>query len=127
MTTLIERVQASRNKFVVEKVPGTSWGDDVYCRSAIWGERDELEACIHQRNKSRSADDPRGMKALVVAFCLCDQDGQRLFTLSEEDLQAIAELPASDVNAVADVAMRLCGFTKDDVKELEANLPNAPA
>ena len=56
----------------------------------------------------------------LVAYCVVDENGERLFT--EKDIAELGKKSGSAINRTSDVAMRLSGFTPEDLQELTENL-----
>ena len=77
-------------------------------------ERDAFEETIFKGGGSNI-----GTRARLAALTIIDEKGQRLFT--DEDVQVLGEKSASALDRVYTVAIRLNGFTDQDVKDLEKN------
>ena len=103
---------ASDKKMVDIDVP--EWGGTVKCRVMSGTERDRFEAEFVGGNKSVDM-----VRAKLVAKCLCDEEGVRLFT--EQELPALGEKSAAVLDRLFQSCMKLNRFSKDDVEELAGN------
>ena len=112
-------ILAAKDKKQVE-VTVPEWPDDkgepgVVCLRVLTGtERDRLEAEFVGGNKSVDM-----VRAKLVAKCLCDSEGNRLFT--EQEIPALGEKSAAVLDKLFTQCMKLNRFTKDDVEELAGN------
>lgn len=104
-------------------------GGLVHVRGLKGSERDDWEVSIFhllEVEEARLAATPgtprdthvlsRNLRARLVAFTACDQDGQRLFDL--EDVPWLSELPAEDLDPVYALAESLSGLEPKDVEKL---------
>jgi hypothetical protein len=55
----------------------------------------------------------------LVALCVVDKDGNRLF--SDDDIAALSKKSAKALMRVASVATELSGLTKEDMEEMVEN------
>ena len=88
-------------------------------------ERDVFES---QWLKVKQADSVIGIRAFMVAFCLCDSDGKKEFDSGEqaepcqefkEAVEKIGNLPAGKVQPLFSAAMTVNGCSDEGVDELE--------
>ena len=105
-------IAAKDQKLISVDVP--EWGGDVMVRVMTGTERDRFEAEFVNGNKSVDM-----VRAKLVAKCLCDESGERLFT--EQDIPALGEKSAAVLDRLFSVCMKHNRFTKDDVEELAGN------
>jgi len=96
----------------IEEVKIPEWGGSVFIKSMSSRERDRFEELHLSQNKANT-------RARIAAACTCDADGALLFT--EADIEALGQKDGKAVNRIFSKAMDLCGFTADDVEELEKN------
>ena len=96
-----------------EEVP--EWGGTVYVRSISAEDRDAFEASVNDGKKSNLAN----LRARLLVRCLCDENGERLFTYS--DAAALGKKSGAVLNRLFDRARKLNGMTDSDVQELEGN------
>lgn len=98
-----------------------AFGDEVWVQGLTASERDEFEASCMEPDGSTNV---RGMRSRLITYCVVDEDGKRLF--QPTDALKIGNLPAVQIVRVSDVAMRLSGLLKEDLKELEKNSVRGP-
>lgn len=109
---------AKDKKMVAMDIP--EWPDEsgepgkVNIRVMSGTERDRFESEFVNGNKSVDM-----VRAKLVAKCLCDEEGNRLFT--EQEIPALGEKSASVLDRLFTACMKLNRFTKDDVEELAGN------
>lgn len=105
-------IAAKDQKLISVSVP--EWGGDVMVRVMTGTERDRFESEFVGNNKSVEM-----VRAKLVAKCLCDEAGERLFT--EQDIPALGEKSAAVLDRLFGVCMKHNRFSKDDVEELAGN------
>lgn len=98
-----------------ELVEVPEWGGEVYIRTMTGTERDAFEVALLADGQTGAAN----VRAKLLARCLCDADGGRLF--DDRDIAALGKKSASALDRCFSVAQRLNGFTKGDVEELAGN------
>lgn len=102
---------------VTVKVP--EWGGAVLVRGLTGEERDIYEqSLIRVRGKKRDVD-MRNARARLVAMCVVDENGDRIF--SDEDVAALGKKSSAALDRVFDVAQRLSGLREEDMEELAGN------
>jgi hypothetical protein len=103
---------AQDKKMIDVEVP--EWNGSVKIRVMTGTERDRFESEFVSGNKSVDM-----VRAKLVAKCLCDDEGNRLF--SEADIPQLGEKSAAVLDKLFNVCMKHNRFTKDDVEELAGN------
>lgn len=103
---------ADDKKMVDYDVP--EWGGAVKLRVMTGTERDRFEAEFVNNNKSVDM-----VRAKLVAKCLCDESGARLFT--EGEIPQLGEKSAAVLDRLFSECMKLNRFSKGDVDELAKN------
>lgn len=103
---------ADDKKMVDFDVP--EWGGSVKLRVMTGTERDRFESEFVNGNKSVDM-----VRAKLVAKCLCDDKGSRLFT--EKEIPELGEKSAAVLDRLFTECMKLNRFTKDDVENLAGN------
>lgn len=103
---------ADDKKMVDHDVP--EWGGSVKLRVMTGTERDRFESEFVGGNKNVEM-----VRAKLVAKCLCDDDGQRLF--SEKEIPELGEKSAAVLDRLFAECMRLNRFSKNDVDDLAKN------
>lgn len=99
-----------------ERVAVPEWGGEVLVRGLTAAERDAFEASIVKRRGQKTEMDLRNMRARLVAMCVVDEQGNRLF--SDQDVEALGRKSASALDRIFEVAQRLSGLRPEDVEEL---------
>jgi hypothetical protein len=103
---------AQDKKMIDVEVP--EWNGSVKIRVMTGTERDRFEAEFVNGNKSVEM-----VRAKLVAKCLCDEEGNRLFT--EAEIPALGEKSAAVLDKLFTICMKHNRFTKDDVEEMAGN------
>jgi hypothetical protein len=113
------------NDRVLELVEVPEWGGSVYVRSMTAAERSRIEgdAAKFKETKGKDSSFAQTFTVRMAGLCVCDEQGNRLFSDSEFDL--LRQKNALAVSRVAEVAQRLNGFSKADVEALEKNSETA--
>jgi len=89
----------------------------VLVRGMTGRERDAFEVSLMQPGRGgRKVLDPANVRAKLVARCVVDDDGGRLFT--DADVAELGGKSAAAVDRVYAVAARLSGMGADDQEEL---------
>lgn len=105
------------NDLATELVEVPEWGGSVRARTLTGAERDAFEMAVYtMRQKAGAAVN---IRALLVALCVVDDEGKRLF--SERDAAQLGAKSARALDRVFSAAQRLNGLTAADVDELAKN------
>lgn len=121
-----EQIKAVKD-LVIERVDVPEWGGDgfVYVRSMGGDERDEFMDAGVDTSGPKPKAILRGATARLLALCLCDEDGLRLFT--SDDVVELGERNALVLARVEAVADRLNGFDKKAVERSAKNSKETPS
>ena len=115
LLTAAQILDAPDRKHKVVAVP--EWGGDVLVWEATASQRDRLETmCL---NKREHEDQAVSLRAVLLAFSICDEQGQPLFT--EADIVALSKKNYKVLDRIREVADRLSGLTDEDKKDLAKN------
>ena len=95
------------------------WNSWVRVRGLNGAERDQFESSVVEMHGKKVVVKSENMRAKLVALCVVDESGGRLF--SDRDVEALGQKSASALQRVFEVAQRLSGLTEADVEELEKN------
>lgn len=87
-------------------------GGRVFVRELTAGERDRFET---EHARSQNSD----FRAKLMAACVCDESGKRLFT--DADAKKLANLPASHVEGLVRKIIEVNALSDQDVEDLEKN------
>lgn len=104
---------------VHEDVDVPEWGGAVRVQMLTGAERDAFEQEIVTRQGKRVQMNLANVRARLVALCLVDEEGQRVF--GESDVKALGRKSALALNRVFEVAQRINGLTEQDMEELAGN------
>ena len=104
---------APRAKPVPVEVP--EWGGTVYVRPLMAWELDELE--LELAGGDTGQRDASNFRARLLAKCLCDEFGARLF--ADDEAGEIGEMDAAPISRLFEVAQTLAG--KGTAKAIEKN------
>lgn len=108
------------NDLITEDVDVPEWGGTVRVRAISGTERDTFEQTIVTRRGKNVQTNLANIRAKMVALCVVDEAGQRLF--NDSDVAALGKKSAAALDRVFTVAQRLAGLTDEDVDELAENL-----
>ena len=110
-------LEASDLPFTDVDVP--EWGGTVRIRTMTARERDDYEASIYDMDGKTVKVKREDFRAKLLARCLIDEDGKRLFTT--KDIPQLSGKSAKPVQALFEVAQELNGLSADAQDELEKN------
>lgn len=100
-----------------EEVDVPEWGGSVLVRGMTGRERDAFEVSLMTPGRGgRREVNTANVRAKLVARCVVDDDGGRLFT--DADVAELGGKSAAAVDRVYAVAARLSGMGGDDQEEL---------
>lgn len=97
---------------VVVKVP--EWKGLVRIRTMSSRERDSFEQEMIHFQKGK---DLPNMRAKLAAYCICDEDGIRLF--SDKDIEALGQKSSKALQRVFNAALKLNAITPEEQEELK--------
>jgi hypothetical protein len=107
-----------REKKVVD-VP--EWGDTVILASMSGSARDDWEMWVTQARKDGTF---RNVRARLLAACLVDDQGARLFA-SDADVVALGEKNGRVLDRLFDIARSFNGLSDGDIEALKKRLESA--
>lgn len=117
MLTKDQILSASDRK--IEEVEVPEWNGSVYIRNMTGGERDAYEASlIKMQGKSVQAN-MADARAKLCAICICDEDGNRLFT--DDEAKELSNKCASALDRIYEKAESLNSLKREDVEDLVKN------
>ena len=99
------------------------WGGTVRVRMMTGGERDAFEAGTITRHGRKIEQNLVNIRARLVALCVVDEKGQRLF--SEADAAALGQKSAAALNRVFNAAQQLNALTEEAAGAAEEQFPDA--
>jgi hypothetical protein len=104
-----------------ETVDVPEWGGPVRLRTVAAKDRDAFDRALFPKPGVRNMED---FRARVVAMCVVDEDGNRVF--SDADIPMLSQKSAAAIDRLIPVAQRLSGLTTADVEEFAKNLQPGP-
>jgi hypothetical protein len=105
-----------------EEVPVPEWGGSVFVRTMTGEEKDAFEESNFAEPDEKGNREFRlwdNYRARLVATVVCDEHGQRLFTV--EDVPALAKKSSVALDRIMDAAKRLNAISKSDIDDLVKN------
>ena len=100
-----------------EEVSVPEWGGTVLVRGMTGKERDAFEVSLMQPGRGgRREVNAVNVRAKVVARCVVDDDGNRMFT--DAEAADLGDLPAAGLERLYAVAARLSGMSDGEQEEL---------
>lgn len=103
----------------IEEVVIPEWEGSVFVRGMTGAERDAFESSVVDIRGTSQKINMLNVRAKLVSLTTCDEDGNRLF--EDADVIELGKKSASALQRIFDVAQRLSGLTKDELKALEKN------
>lgn len=108
-----------------ETVAVPEWGGDVIVRGLTGKERDTFEQASLRRNTKGELElNMSNMRARLVAYCVIDDTGARLFT--DADIAEIGKKSAAALERIAKVAQRLSGMGSEAAEKAAEDFFDAP-
>lgn len=102
-----------------EDVSVPEWGGTVRARTLTGAERDAFESSMTVMVKGERQPNVRNLRARLVAACLVDEGGARLF--DDGEVASLGGKSAAALDRVFSICQRLNGFTAADVEDMEKN------
>ena len=102
-----------------EEVEVSEWGGTVLVKGMTGTERDTYEFSIINQDGKDIKVNYENARAKLIAKCIIDEDGNRLFT--DEDISILGKKSSIALDRVFSVAQKLCGIGKKEIDELIKN------
>lgn len=99
-----------------ELVEVPEWGGDVYISTMTGADRNAWEQSLVQGGGRVNLSNAT---ARLVAACVTDENGQRLF--SDADAEALGKKSAAALERCSKVAQRLNGLTSTELEQAKGN------
>lgn len=120
MTFLDKNAILTADDFETRKVDVPEWGGEVLVRGLSGRDRDTYEAStVRFRDNGEAVPELANMRAKLVARCIVDEHGERVFT--DTDAGALGNKSAAALNRVWEVAAELSGMTDASEAAIEGN------
>jgi hypothetical protein len=103
----------------IEEVQVPEWGGSVFVRELTGNERDQYEASLLTLRGTSASLHLQNARAKLVVMSAVDEEGKRLFTMT--DVAALGKKSAAALDRLATVASKLSGLSEADMSQLTAN------
>ena len=135
MTYLSRDAILQREDIVTEDVEVPEWGGTVRVRGMSGVERDAYEASLieqpeangkrkRRKQPGSKATNLANVRAKLCAWCVIDENGERMFT--DADVVALGAKSAAALDRIYEVASELSGYTDEDVEEIAEKMVEYP-
>jgi len=104
---------------LIEEVEVPEWGGTVFVRGMTGTERDSFESSVVDIRGSSQKVNMINLRAKLVSLSVCDEQGNRIF--NDSDVIELGKKSAIALQRIFDVAQRLSGLSKEEMKTLEKN------
>jgi len=119
MATLSRKGILEADDLPSREVEVPEWGGTVLVRGLTGAQRDAFDLkFLNWKEKDQSTLE--NIRATLVAWCIVDSDGKRLFN-DTSDVKRLASKSALALERVFDAARDLSGLSNEDVEELAKN------
>jgi len=108
------------NDLKSEVIEVPEWGGSVTIRRMTGGERDAYEADIFESKGSQLQLKRENFRAKLIARCLVDDNGERMF--SDGEIAALSKKSAAALDRLFAACQRLNGMTGAEQEKIEKNL-----
>lgn len=122
MTLTKEQILAA-DDIPIREVEVPEWGGTVRMRGLTGSERDAYELSLFQVRGEKRIPRMENARARLVALCIVDGEGNRLF--SDEEVKALGGKSGKVLDRLFDEARKLSGLTPEDVEELAEGFDSA--
>lgn len=107
-----------------EEVEVPEWGGSVLVRTLSGKERDAYESGTITVKSGKQVENFENLRARLVALCLVDEKGVRLF--NTKDVTSLGNKSAAALQRVYNKCQELNAVTDKDVEELTENFGESP-
>lgn len=108
-----------------EEVNVPEWGGSVLVRSLSGRERDEFESSSVETRGGKQSVNQENFRARLVALCVVDEHGQRLFK-SKGEVAMLGNKSVAALQRIFNKCQELNGFSEEDVEELTEGFDEDP-
>ena len=95
------------------------WKGDVIVKTMTGTEREAWESTLFETKGNKTRTKMENLRAKLLACCLVDEEGKRLFT--DKDINSLSGKNARALDRLYDVARELNGIGQEDEDELVKN------
>lgn len=101
------------------------WGGTVRMRGLTGSELDAYQASMRKFRGDKQIITLNDMRARLVASCIVDEDGERLFT--DKQVKELGGKSGKVLDRLFDIAAGSSGLTEEAVEELVENFESGPS
>jgi len=120
MTILSREDILNADDIKTEEIEIPEWGGSVMIKVMTGEERDHLEASMLGDKPEEKIKALRNLRAKFVSICVCNEDGERLFT--EADVLKIGKKSGTALDTLLGAIRKLNGMTEEEEEEMVKNL-----
>lgn len=124
MTILSREEILSADDRKLEEVEVPEWGGSVMVRTLSGKERDEYESGTIKIKNGKQEQDFENFRARLVALCIVDEKGVRLF--NSKDVTTLGNKSAAALQRVFDKCQALNAISDQDVVDLSEDFGSTP-
>ena len=110
-------LSANDLKFDIVSVP--EWGGEVRISTMTGTERDEYEQTIINGRGDDKKSTIKNIRALLVAYSIVDEEGNRMF--SKDEIDDLGKKSVYALDRVFAAASKLSALSQADIEELAGN------
>lgn len=117
------------NDEIIEELYVSQWKAKVRVKGMTAEQRDHYETHMFKLKTNSSTgrlEDLSGIRARVVAACLCDKDGKLLFSDKDDTWKVLNQKSAAAIADIFEVCMTLSGLGAEDEGKPDENLTLTP-
>lgn len=107
----------SVNDIKMESIDVPEWGGRVCVRSLSGIDRDTWE--VYAQAEFQKVNKPVNMRAKLASLCLCDSEGNRIFT--DAQVNKLAEKSAKALDRVYEAAISVNALSGEEIDAIEKN------
>lgn len=108
-----------------EVFPVPEWGGEVRLKALTAAERDAFEASTVEIRGGKQKQNLRNLRARLVALCIVDEDGKRVF--ESGDVARLGEKSAQALNRLFEKCNEMNGLSDSDIDELTEGFESGPS
>lgn len=97
-------------------------GQDVYLLDPTADDRDQFDIWI--RDSKAAGKDIVGVRGIVAALLLCDENGKRLF--GADDANKLGKLPPAAIQTIFDIGTKLLAVSDKETEEMAEKSAASP-
>jgi hypothetical protein len=119
---------ANAKKLNTKEIDVPEWGISVNIKELMGSERDRFESSTVKIDSKTGNLVPNmvNQRARLVAMCLVDETGKRMFSDTEADILTLGSLSAKGLDRVYEAAQELSGLSNEGTDEAVENFDEPP-